>query len=278
MLSDNFYMYEGYPDSNKWELHDPHNCIGRWAGRQPGLFIRNNIWVQREREGKFGGLLISANGYEMNTSEHHHIFGKAIPCLKDPKPPMWYGYRVFTTGMISGRRLVKYGYFEVKAKTMPTQLVNSFWLSQDHGNVRSEIDVFENAHVSADESKEKFDSKSYTVGNAFSSNISVVDLEDPRKYFVKPKLGLHQFNGGAISDEWHTYGLLWTKKRIVWFFNGHPYTSIDNTHWHYPLRVRFDVETNLKWHGVVPEPKELVNDTMQFIVHYFRAWAVPNDY
>jgi len=276
-LSDNFYEYTGYPKAHKWKIHDPHSCTGDWNGRQPGLFVKKNVWVQKERDGFLGGLIISANAFSPTDSKYHEYFDSHVDCSRHyphRKTFKQLRYHQYTTGMVSSVDEVLYGYFEVRAKTMQTQLVNSFWFQGTHADIVTEIDVFENMHIKANESKWHYDAQSYSSPNAIAYNRTIKDdFDAPERNLVHPKL-ISMKHHEPISFTPHTYGLLWTEKEIVWFFDGKRYTHIQNTHWHKPLRVRFDVETNYGLHGIIPDPDDLKDDRMQFIIQFFRHWKV----
>ena len=78
-------------DAAKWHATNPG-----WLGRQPGLFRAENVTVS-------GGQL--------------HITMKHEDVLNAPK-----GYHTYTCGAVKSRALVRYGYFEVKARAMKSRL------------------------------------------------------------------------------------------------------------------------------------------------------------
>ena len=269
-LSEDFYTYGGVPNPRKWEIHDPHRGRGNWAGRQPGLFIRENIWVRKWKAWNFGGLRIRAKGHPMDTQDYNRVFRKSGPGMQGDTFED-RGYSEYSMGMLSSKRAVRYGYFEVESRNMKTQLVNSWWFSSKVNGIWTEIDVYENSHVSHLESKWRIDMRLKVVPNAHAATEPMEIIEPDKLITAKPAWYTHWEH---ISKRPHTYGLLWTPKRIVWFFDGRPFVSIPNRHWHRKLFVRFDVETNMAWHGIVPNVWSLRKHPKLYHVHYFRVWSI----
>ncbi len=269
-MSDDFFSYAGRrPDPAKWEVHDPPRGVGVWDGRQPGLCAADNVWVQRWRPNNPMGLRIQSRAFFNGTDEFRRIFETRPQHRR--KAPIERGYTTYTTGMVSSRKAVKYGYFEVEAKTMQTQLVNAFWFSSRIGHVWTEIDVFENSHVSREESKWNLDMRPRVVPNAHVYNKPTAHIDPEHLLTMRPREYEHS---EPLAFKSHTYGLLWTRDQIVWFFDGKPFVSIRNEHWHQPMFVRFDVETNFAWHGITPNVKELHDNPKIFTVHYFRVFSI----
>ncbi len=269
-LSDDFFNYHGNPDPSKWIVHDPYKGRGNWAGRQPGLFIKDNVWNQRWRPWNFGGLRIQARGHPKDSAEYIRLFRKGGPSIPGDTFE-GHGYEEYTMGMVSSKRAVRYGYFEVESKNMPTQLVNSWWFSNRERGIWTEIDVYENSHVSHLESQWKIDMRTKVVPNALAY-VDPGKIIDPGKLVSsKPAWYNHHEH---ITRRPHTYGLLWTPKRITYFFDGKPYVSVPNKYWHRKLFVRFDVETNMKWHGIIPNVWRLNKNPKIYSVHYFRVWSI----
>lgn len=267
--SDNFYQYAGRPNPAKWTVHDPHRGIGTWDGRQPGLCHAGNVWIMKKREFNHGGLRIQAMGHYKWTASYRKIFHVTGPRRKTTFDKR--GYNTYTTGMISSKRPVKYGYFEVEAKTMKTQLVNAFWFSSRINGKWTEIDVFENSHITSKESKWNMDMRLRSVPNAHVYNRPTARIHRKHLLSLRPP---HFEHHEPLAFRAHVYGLLWTPKVITWFFDGKPFVSVPNKHWHQPMFVRFDVETNLAWHGILPNRKLLHDHPRLFSVHYFRVYSL----
>lgn len=271
-MSDDFFKYSSWrPDPKKWLVHDPARGTGSWDGRQPGLCLRENVWVQKPTPYNFMGLRIRARSYYKDSPRFNQIFRRKPGVGRNPfKTPEERGYQTYTTGMVSSKKAVLYGYFEVEARTMLTQLVNAWWFSSRINNKWTEIDVFENSYVNKQESKWNMDMRKRSVPNAHSFD-APGDVSRDKLYTLKPKEYEHW---EPIAYKSHTYGLLWTPERIVWFFDGKPFVSAKNTHWHQPVFVRFDVETNFRWHGILPNVWKLHNNPRMYSVHYFRVYNI----
>ena len=70
----------------------------------------------------------------------------------------------------------------------------------------------------------------------------------------------------------HVYGLAWTEKTITFFFDGEPYQQIDNDMWHQELFIKFDVETNYAWQGVLPDIATM--GVPRFHVQWVRSYSI----
>jgi len=89
-------------------------------------------------------------------------------------------------GMVSSKKAVRYGYFEVESRIMATQLVNSFWMSSKINGRFEEIDVYENSHVNAQESQWNVDMRFYSVPNAHASRSRSADVDPGNLITAKP--------------------------------------------------------------------------------------------
>jgi beta-glucanase (GH16 family) len=101
-----------------------------------------------------------------------------------------------------------------------------------------------------------------------------------KKYFMTlhvfqtPQEKKHWSVGGIweapwrLADDFHVYGLEWDEKELKFHVDGVLVRSVENTHWHQPLRMIFDSETMPDWFGM-PDDKDLPST---FSVEYVRAW------
>lgn len=99
-------------DSTKWWPRNPG-----WLGRQPGLFLPENVSV---RDGRLH-----------------------LTMRKENRADMPAGYRDYTCAAVRSKNKVRYGYFEVRARAMRSAGSSSFWFYQDDPEWWTEIDVFE---------------------------------------------------------------------------------------------------------------------------------------
>ena len=82
-------------DLQKWQRGNPN-----WLGREPGLFVDQNVTVQD---------------------------GKLQLCIKAENPPNApKGYHDFTCACLTSRNRVRYGYFEIRTKIMNSKGSSSF--------------------------------------------------------------------------------------------------------------------------------------------------------
>ncbi|MEI8375615.1 MAG: family 16 glycosylhydrolase [Planctomycetota bacterium] len=71
-----------------------------------------------------------------------------------------------------------------------------------------------------------------------------------------------------LADDYHVYGVDWEKDEIKFYVDGVVVRNVENTRWHYPLRLIFDSETMPDWFGM-PKDEDLPST---FSVGYVRAW------
>ena len=209
-------------DASKWLNPDPG-----WQGRPPGFFAKHNVAVR-------GGKL--------------HLTSRAVdlPGL----PPQ---YHTFTTASVLSKAVVKYGYFEIKARPMRSRASSAFWFYRGDKRAWTEIDVFE-----------------ISAGTPGRKRMVYVNAH----VFHAPGVKAHQEFGSkwkapfVLADSFQRYAVDWDENRIKWFVNDTLVHEISNQHWHYPLNMAFDSETFTDWFGL-PDPGEL---PASFSIDYVRAW------
>ncbi|HBX52884.1 MAG TPA: hypothetical protein DEH02_17605 [Bacteroidales bacterium] len=102
-----------------------------------------------------------------------------------------------------------YGYFEARCK-LPVQKGDfpAFWLyKQTPGHYR-EIDIFEWTWGISDNSTRKYQGNIWLANNTTYASYGT-------NYYTIPD------NEPDLSN-WHTYGVEWSPKRVVWYFDGKP--------------------------------------------------------
>lgn len=210
-------------DESKWFRTNP-----TWLGRQPAFFSTNNV---NEADGKL-----------------HLTMKKEDPpaSLKDK------GYHTYSSAAVRSRNTVKYGYFEIRARSMKSKGSSAFWFYDQDPGVWTEIDVFELCGTGE-------------RNNQYNMNIHV---------FRTPFKNEHWSRGGewradySFADDYHTFGLEWTPWIIRWYVDGREVRTAENTHWHQPLTMNFDSETMPDWFGL-PGDNELPST---FSIEYVRSW------
>ncbi len=214
----------GALDEAKWQ------SPAKWKGRPPGLFMRDNVAVG-------DGMLTLAMRKE------------DVPEMAKFKGT----YHTYTSAYVSTRRLVRYGYFEIRAKPMDSAGSSAFWFAAGAKDWRTEIDVFE------------IGGKAPGKEHSYNMNLHV---------FREGGKDDHWNTGGTwmapfrLADDFHVYGLEWSPEVIRYFVDGVVVRSVPNGHWHYPMHLIFDSETMPDWFGL-PEDKDLPSF---FRIDYVRAW------
>ncbi len=201
-----------------------------WLGREPGYFAKENVTVNN------GKLQLTARAE--NRAD--------IP--KDK------GFKDFTTAAVKSKERVLYGYFEVRSKPMNSKVSSSFWFYAQDPDLWTEIDVYEMSGKHPDHE------------SVYHMNLHV---------FITPKDGKKHWNKGdnwkapyRFVDDFHRYGLLWTKEVIEWYVDDQKVYSAPNTHWHQSLNINFDSETMPEWFGL-PDPADLPS---VYEIDYIRCW------
>jgi beta-glucanase (GH16 family) len=214
-------------DPNKWWPTNP-----TWRGRQPARFDPNNVKVADGR--------------------------LHLTMRKEESSETWKtrGYHTYTSAAIQSKTLVKYGYFEVKARPMKSHGSSSFWFYHSTPELWTEIDVFEiGGRAPGFERKDNM-------------NVHV---------FRTPTENRHWSTGGTwiapadLADDYHVYGLEWSRDKVQWYFDGVLIRWVENTHWHQALTLNFDSETMPEWFGL-PNDADLPST---YSIEYVRAWQKP---
>jgi beta-glucanase (GH16 family) len=201
-----------------------------WRGRPPALFSDKNVTVS---DGKL----------------HLTMRKEKLPDEKDKNFHDYTSASLYTTGR-SG-----YGYYEVLAKPMNSAGSSAFWFQREGlPDWTTEIDVFE---ISGN-GKNGLDRRYFMTLHVFRTPTSTEHFQ----------VGDFWDAPWRLADAYHVYGLEWDKDELKFFVDGVLVRSVENTHWHRPLRMIFDSETMPDWFGM-PEDKDLPST---FSVEYVRAW------
>nr|WP_320120672.1 family 16 glycosylhydrolase [uncultured Marinifilum sp.] len=201
-----------------------------WKGRQPTYFHGSNVNLEN------GNLVIRVNQHG------------------NEKLPEGFTH---STGFIKSKQKFLYGYFEAEAKLMDAPWVSGFWMTNVSRDWWTEIDICENAPGL------------YYNRHDLNSNIHVFrapkDKGDVKKHFSRTK---KYYFPKELQKDYHTWGLEWTPEYIRFYIDGILFREAENTHWHQPLEVNFNCESN-KWFGALPDNKRLDG---KYKVNYFRVW------
>lgn len=206
----------------------------KWKGRQPTYFHESNVNLEN------GELVfrINQHGNEVLPEGFTH-----------------------TSGFIKSKNKFLYGYFEAEAKLMDAPWVSGFWMTNASKDWWTEIDICENAPGVAHNRHD------------LNSNIHVFrapkDKGNVQKHFSRNK---KYYFPEELQKEYHVWGLEWTKDYIRFYIDGILFREAKNTHWHQPLEVNFNCESN-KWFGALPDNNRLDGE---YHVKYFRVWKTKN--
>lgn len=203
----------------------------KWKGRKPTYFHGSNVSLEN------GELVMRINQHKK----------EALP----------EGF-THTSGFIKSKNKFLYGYFEAEAKLMDAPWVSGFWMTNVGKDWWTEIDICENAPGLA-----------YNR-NDLNSNIHVFrapeDKGNVKEHFARAK---KYYFPEELQKDYHVWGLEWSETYIRFYIDGILFREAPNTHWHQPLEVNFNCESN-KWFGALPDDTRL---NQEYRVKYFRAWS-----
>ncbi|MDP6545885.1 MAG: family 16 glycosylhydrolase [Phycisphaerae bacterium] len=168
-------------------------------------------------------------------------------------PDLPKGYNTFTCGAVKSKTKVLYGFFEARCRAMDSRGSSAFWFYDSTKEIWTEIDVFE------------IGGKAPKHERAVHMNVHVFHTPTEKKHWSKASTWKAPYR---LADDYHTYGLDWSKESIKFYIDGVLRRTVKNTHWHQPLYLNFDSETMPKWFGL-PKKENLPST---FSIDYIRAW------
>jgi beta-glucanase (GH16 family) len=203
-----------------------------WKGRQPALFSEKNVTVS---DGKL----------------HLTMRKEKLPERLEKQ-----GYQDYTSAALHSKVRCRYGYYEVKAKPKDSGGSSSFWFcipGYESPDWNTEIDVFE------------IGGKAKGFEQKYNMTLHVFKTPEEKKHWSVGGVWVAPWR---LADDYHVYGLDWATDEIRYYVDGVLVRSVENTRWHYPLRLIFDSETMPDWFGM-PDDKDLPST---FSIEYVRAW------
>jgi len=218
-------------DTNKW-------VVGMywWQGRQPAWFNPRNVEVQ-------------------NGQLHLTMRQESLPAEVKAR-----GYHDYSSAALHSRARSRYGYYEVKARSMDSAGSSSFWFQQEDPEAfpgwATEIDVFELC------------GKSATHDRRYYMTLHVFATPDEKRHW---QAGSYWESPWRFAEAFHVFGFDWGRAELRWYVDGVLVHTVQNTHWHHPLFLIFDSETMPEWFGMVND-KDLPST---FSIEYVRAWKRP---
>ena len=202
----------------------------KWKGRPPTFFQGDNVSMED------GELVIRVN-------QHGDV---SLP----------EGF-THSTGFIKSKRKVLYGYIEAELQPMDAPWVSGFWMTNVSKDWWTEIDICENA-PGVEWNR-----------HDLNSNVHVfrapADKGNVTEHFARSKKFYVPFE---LQADYHVWGLEWNEEVIRFYLDGVLFREIENTHWHQPLEINLNTESN-KWFGALPDDNRL-NGEMK--VKYVRVW------
>ena len=211
-------------DANKWWPRNPG-----WLGRQPAYFHPGNV---RVHDGKL----------------HLTMRKQEVPQMPKDK-----GYRTYTSAAVKSKTMVRYGYFEIRARPMKSHGSSSFWFYDSVPEQWTEIDVFE------------IGGRAPGFERKYNMNVHVFRTPEEERHWSVHAAWTAPFD---LANDYHVYGLEWDRDRLAWYVDGVLVRWVENTHWHQPLTLNFDRETMPKWFGL-PRDEDLPST---YSIEYVRAW------
>lgn len=215
-------------DLKRWHLNGPFP--GDWFGREPAMFLPKNV------EQKDGTLQLTFRKEDV------------------PEMKQWKQYAGYTSALIRSNARTGYGYYETRAKPMPSAASSSFWFTdtglKDNG---TEIDVFE------------IGAKGKGFERKYNMNSHV---------WKTPESDRHWSVGGVwdtpwnLGDNYHVYGFEWNKDELIWYVDGVVVRKHKNTNWFFPMQVMYDTEAMWQWFGKVDD----ADLPSTFHIDYLRVW------
>jgi beta-glucanase (GH16 family) len=202
----------------------------KWKGRPPTLFHGSNVRLKR------GEVIVSVNqhGKDELSEDFTH-----------------------TTGFIKSRKKFLYGYIEAELKPMDAPWVSGFWLTNVDKDWWTEIDICENA-PGVEWNRHDLNSNVHVFRAPADRGNVTEHFAISQKYYVPFEL----------QQDYHVWGLEWTPEVIRFYLDGILFREQENTHWHQPLEINVNCESN-KWFGALPDDARL-NGKMR--MRYVRVW------
>jgi len=158
----------------------------------------------------------------------------------------------YATGYIRTKELTGYGYYELEAKPANTEFDCAFWMMDTGDNANQlEIDIFETGTHNA-----KFPNNDYMTAHVWS---------DKGHTWATGDMYRTPWN---IADDFHTYGLEWTKEEIKWYIDGSLVRKLKNTNWHLPMYLIFDAEPMVDWFGPIDDK----DFPAEYVAKHLRVW------
>ncbi|WP_152287373.1 family 16 glycosylhydrolase [Flavicella marina] len=263
-----WYIVGKFKDGKPFYKHPDKPNKKVWTGRAPSQFSGRNYRLQ-------DGMLHLETRWEPDFPFIEEI---RIPVFGEPLP-----YENITTACFIGRKYFKYGYIEIRSKAADAEVTSGFWSMGKN----LEFDFFEMYGDGRKKNKEHLDSELWW------------SIRDWKKLRGKPSYTERKNLGFRGADDFHVYGIDWSKDGIKYYVDGKLFSSVtaaQATEWALKNRkiekgydgyvavnsisIWLDNEI-FPWHGIPKSEEELTlngteeekrNGRMDFSIDYVRVW------
>ncbi len=229
----NWVLLKSYSDEFEEDKLNQTKWYGynpKWKGRPPTFFHASNVSIE-------GGELV------FSINQHN-----------DQRLPEGFTH---TSGFVKSKKKILYGYFEAELKAIDAPWVTGFWMTNVGNDWWTEIDICENA-PGLEYNRHDLNSNLHVFRAPKDKGNVTEHFDRSKKYYIPFEL----------QRDYHVWGLEWNKDVIRFYLDGVLFREAKNTHWHQPLEINFNNESN-KWFGALPDDNR-TNKTYR--VKYFRAW------
>jgi beta-glucanase (GH16 family) len=174
----------------------------------------------------------------------------AEPLKEDLRPLAWG--RSYTSGLLTTKASFSqvYGLFEIRAKLPKGKgLWPAFWLLPENRAWPPEIDVLE---VLGDNTKKLYVSWHSNVGGKHTADAKAIDVPD-------------------MSEDFHTYSVVWEKDSLMWFFDDVQVASKATPEdFHLPMYMLINLAVGGGWPG---SPDKTTQFPAKYTIDWVRAYA-----
>ena len=196
------------------EFNDNNISNGKW--HKNGFTSNNYAWP--------GAALWNFTNRTKNIKE---VDGKYLQITSYKEP---WGGKEYTSGIITSKATVKYGYFEARMKSAPGSLNSAIWLWDiGLGNTYShELDVQESRGTGA------------MWGNNFRVHLhrhQSKEIAARQSWGTDTGIPL----GVNIDERFDTYGAEWDENKVRFYFNNYPRWTINHNWMRQPQRLRLSL-------------------------------------
>ncbi|WP_370980293.1 family 16 glycosylhydrolase [Agaribacterium sp. ZY112] len=196
------------------EFNDNRIATGKW--HKNGFTSNNYAWP--------GAKLWNFTPRAKNIDEVEGKYLKISSYLEENNG------KPYTSGIITSRTKVRYGYFEARMKSAPGSLNSAFWLWDiGVGNTYShELDIQESRGTGA------------MWGNHFRVHLhrhQSKEIDERQSWGTDTGIPL----GVKIDEGFHIYGSEWDKDKVRFYFNNYPRWTINHNWMRKQQRLRLSL-------------------------------------